>query len=151
MLTGHLIVYRIASGAYYEAHQQLRVIAVRYIKQANYDAAADLLAGGAIELLRAGPQQGASASGGDLAIMLVVEVYNKAEWEITEGTDDAEGRARKSKWIVDCFLGCLVNKFANYISYRAPNRAPAGIPGRGTYTEEIYSGDDRVEWTIWPY
>lgn len=105
MLTRRLTVYRIASGAYYEAHQQLRVIAVRYIKQANYDAAADLLAGGAIELLRAGSQQGASASGGDLAIMLVIEVYNKAEWEITGGADDAEGRARKSKWIVHLLPG----------------------------------------------
>lgn len=88
--------FRIASGAYYEAHQQLRVIATRYIKQSNYDAAADLLAGGAAELLRAGSQQGASASGGDLALMLVVEVYNKAEWEITGGSDDAQGRSRKS-------------------------------------------------------
>src|SRR6202012_5729062 len=79
---------RIASGAYYEAHQQLRVIAARYIKAANYDAAADLLAGGATELLRAGAQQGASASGGDLAIMLVLEVYNKAEWEISSAADD---------------------------------------------------------------
>jgi hypothetical protein len=91
---------RIASGAYYEAHQQLRTIAVRYIKQANYDAAADLLAGGATELLRAGPQQGASASGGDLAIMLVLEVYNKAEWEITGGDSDVEGRSRKSEFSI---------------------------------------------------
>ncbi|GMG11743.1 unnamed protein product [Aspergillus oryzae var. brunneus] len=87
----------IASGAYYEAHQQLRVIAARYIKQANYDAAAELLAGGATALLRAGSQQGASASGGDLAIMLVIEVYTKAGWEITGNDDDTEGRARKSK------------------------------------------------------
>lgn len=89
---------RIAAGAYYEAHQQLRVIAARYIKQSNYDAAAELLAGGATALLRAGSQQGASASGGDLAIMLVVEVYNKAEWEIRGGDSDTEGRARKSKF-----------------------------------------------------
>lgn len=79
----------------------MRVIAVRYIKQSNYDAAADLLAGGATALLRAGAQQGASASGGDLAIMLVMEVYNKAEWEITGRDDDTEGRARKSKSSVD--------------------------------------------------
>lgn len=88
---------RIADGAYYEAHQQLRVIAVRYLKQSNYDAAAEILAGGAKELLKAGSQQGASASGGDLAIMLVNEVYNKAEWEIKGGSDDAEGRSRKSE------------------------------------------------------
>ncbi|KAJ6186373.1 hypothetical protein N7519_007674 [Penicillium mononematosum] len=90
---------KIADGAYYEAHQQLRVIAVRYIKQSNYDAAAEILAGGAKELLKAGAQQGASASGGDLAIMLVLEVYNKAEWEIAGGNDDAEGRARKKRLI----------------------------------------------------
>ncbi|PYH98905.1 DUF410 domain protein [Aspergillus ellipticus CBS 707.79] len=90
---------KIASGAYYEAHQQLRVIAARYIKQANYDAAAELLAGGATALLRAGSQQGASASGGDLAIMLVVEVYIKAGWEITGGNDDTEGRARKKRLV----------------------------------------------------
>lgn len=94
---------RIASGAYYEAHQQLRVIATRYIKQSNYDAAAELLAGGAIALLRAGSQQGASASGGDLAIMLVLEVYNKAEWKITGGSDDTEGRNRKSEFILKSY------------------------------------------------
>lgn len=75
------------------------MIAVRYIKQSNYDAAAEILAGGATELLKAGSQQGASASGGDLAIMLVLEVYNKAEWGISGGNDDAEGRARKSEFI----------------------------------------------------
>lgn len=69
---------------------------MRYIKQSNYDAAAELLAGGATALLKAGAQQGASASGGDLAIMLVVEVYNKAEWEISGESDDAQGWARKS-------------------------------------------------------
>lgn len=47
--------------------------------------------------MRAGSQQGAAASGGDLAIMLVQEVYMKAEWEIAGGDDDAEGRARKSE------------------------------------------------------
>ncbi|KAL2862992.1 protein GET4 [Aspergillus lucknowensis] len=90
---------KIASGAYYEAHQQLRVIGARYIKQNNYDAAAEILAGGATALLRAGSQQGASASGGDLAIMLVVEVYVKAGWEIVGGDDDAAGRARKKRLV----------------------------------------------------
>lgn len=93
-----VLICRIASGAYYEAHQQLRVIAARYIKQSNYEAAAEILAGGATALLRAGSQQGASASGGDLAIMLVDEVYTKAGWGITGGDDDAEGRARKSEF-----------------------------------------------------
>ncbi|KAL1992942.1 hypothetical protein VTN49DRAFT_3699 [Thermomyces lanuginosus] len=88
---------KIAAGSYYEAHQQLRVIAARYLKQSNYDAAADILTGGAKALLRAGSQQGAAASGGDLAIMLVVEVYTKAEWEITG--DDEVSRSRKKRLI----------------------------------------------------
>lgn len=83
---------RINSGDYYESHQQLRVIAARYIKQANYDAAANILAGGATALLRAGAQQGAAASGGDLAVMLVKEVYGKAAWA---AAFDEEGKARK--------------------------------------------------------
>ena len=112
----NLFPSRITSGAYYEAHQQLRVIATRYIKQANYDAAADLLAGGAIELLRAGSQQGASASGGDLAIMLVVDVYNKAGWEITGSTDDPEGKARKSRFgFFICFCSKSSGSFEHYI------------------------------------
>ncbi|KAJ5902470.1 hypothetical protein N7495_002998 [Penicillium taxi] len=90
---------KIAAGAYYEAHQQLRVIAARYIKQSNYDAAAEILAGGAKALLKAGAQQGASASGGDLAIMSVMEVYNKSEWSISGDPDDTEGRARKKRLI----------------------------------------------------
>jgi hypothetical protein len=151
-------VFRIADGAYYEAHQQLRVIAARYIKQSNYDAAAEILAGGAKELLKAGSQQGASASGGDLAIMLVLEVYNKAEWEIKGGSDDAEGRARKSESTSD-FTG-LTTAACNdhrirfwrlaltYSIYRAPDRATAGIPIRRAYTEEIYSGNYGMEWKV---
>ncbi|KAK2811844.1 hypothetical protein FQN50_001882 [Emmonsiellopsis sp. PD_5] len=81
---------KISSGAYYESHQQLRVIAARYIKAANYNAAADILAGGSKALLKAGAQQGAAASGGDLAIMLVLEVYNKAEWGV-----EVEGRRER--------------------------------------------------------
>lgn len=96
MLTAHFLD-RIAAGAYYEAHQQLRVIAARYIKASNWDAAAEILAGGATALLRAGAQQGASASGGDLAIMLVLEVYKKADWQISGRADDAESRSRKSE------------------------------------------------------
>jgi len=77
------------------------------VKQSNYDAAADILAGGAKALLRAGSQQGAAASGGDLAIMMVVEVYNKAGWEIPDGEEDAVTRARKSKYNIFwlCYFG----------------------------------------------
>ena len=70
-LTSHC---RIEEGQFYEAHQQLRVIASRYVKQGNHDAAIDLLASGAQLLLKAG--QG--GSGGDLCLFMV-EVYNKAE------------------------------------------------------------------------
>ncbi|EER40574.1 DUF410 domain-containing protein [Histoplasma capsulatum H143] len=84
---------KIAAGAYYESHQQLRVIAARYLKQQNYDAAADILAGGAKALLRV---PAASASGGDLAIMLIIDVYNKVEWDV--GGDEV-GRARKKRLI----------------------------------------------------
>lgn len=67
-------ILRIAEGQYYEAHQQLRVVASRYVKQENWNAAIDILFGGAQSLLKAG--QG--GSGGDLCIFLM-EVYNKAE------------------------------------------------------------------------
>lgn len=71
--------HRVAEGNYYEAHQQLRVIASRYLKTQDYSSAADVLYNGALILLRAG--QG--GSGGDLAMMLLNEVYNKGEFECT--------------------------------------------------------------------
>lgn len=117
--------FRIASGAYYEAHQQLRVIAARYIKQSNYDAAADILAGGATALLRAGSQQGASASGGDLAIMLVVEVYNKAGWEIADG--DTDGKARKSEFLKSGFCFLALKKMAFGLPKAKPPSITPGI------------------------
>ncbi|CAO1604086.1 MAG: hypothetical protein LQ349_006909 [Xanthoria aureola] len=58
---------KISEGQFYEAHQQLRVIASRYVKSENWDAAIDLLYGGALALLKAG--QG--GSGGDLGIFLI--------------------------------------------------------------------------------
>lgn len=65
---------RIASGAYYEAHQQLRVIASRYVKAGDWASAIDVLFHGAVSLLRAG--QG--GSGGDLGCYLL-EVYGKGD------------------------------------------------------------------------
>jgi len=65
---------RISEGSYYEAHQQLRVIASRYVKSANWPAATEILHGGALALLKAG--QG--GSGGDLGLFLV-DVLNKGE------------------------------------------------------------------------
>ncbi|KAL8802188.1 MAG: hypothetical protein Q9182_003978 [Xanthomendoza sp. 2 TL-2023] len=64
---------KISEGQFYEAHQQLRVIASRYVKAENWDAAIDLLYGGALALLKAG--QG--GSGGDLGIFLI-DVLGKA-------------------------------------------------------------------------
>ncbi|KAI9796821.1 MAG: hypothetical protein M1833_005964 [Piccolia ochrophora] len=65
---------RIEEGQYYEAHQQLRVVASRYNKQQSYNAAIDILFSGAQSLLKAG--QG--GSGGDICSFLV-EVYKNAE------------------------------------------------------------------------
>jgi hypothetical protein len=75
---------RISEGQYYEAHQQLRVIANRYVKSNDWPSAISILASGAAGLLKAG--QG--GSGGDLCIFLV-DVYSKAELK-----PDPESRAR---------------------------------------------------------
>lgn len=71
---------RIAEGQYYEAQQQTRVVAARYVKQENWDAAIDILFNVAQSLLKAG--QG--GSGGDLAIFLV-DVYKQAELKPDSG------------------------------------------------------------------
>lgn len=65
---------KIADGDYYEAQQQTRVAAARYVKAQNWPAAIDVLASVAQALLTAG--QG--GSGGDLCVMLV-DVYRQAE------------------------------------------------------------------------
>lgn len=65
---------RISEGNYYEAHQQLRVVASRYVKSSDWDSATGILYGGALALLNAG--QG--GSGGDLGCFFV-EVLGKAE------------------------------------------------------------------------
>jgi golgi to ER traffic protein 4 len=67
---------RIEEGQFYEAQQQTRVVAARYIKAENWNAAIDILYNVAQSLLKAG--QG--GSGGDLCILLV-DVYDKAELE----------------------------------------------------------------------
>jgi len=64
---------RIQEGDYYEAHQQLRTIANRYVKSNDWTAAIDMLTSGASMLLKAG--QG--GSGADLCLYLI-EVYHKA-------------------------------------------------------------------------
>jgi hypothetical protein len=81
---------RIAEGQFYEAHQQLRVIASRYVKQENWDSAVDVLYSGALALLKAG--QG--GSGGDLCLFLV-DVYAKAK-KAPAAENKGEGKLRSS-------------------------------------------------------
>jgi len=65
---------RIAEGTYYEAQQQTRVVAARYIKAESWNDAINILFNVAQSMLKAG--QG--GSGGDLSLMMV-DVYMKAE------------------------------------------------------------------------
>ncbi|KAG9232730.1 hypothetical protein BJ875DRAFT_380095 [Amylocarpus encephaloides] len=64
---------KIGAGEFYEAQQQTRVVAARYIKQENWPAATDILFNSASALLKAG--QG--GSGGDLGLFLI-DVYKQA-------------------------------------------------------------------------
>lgn len=70
----HILFTRIAEGQFYEAQQQTRVVAARYIKSKTWDAAIDILFSVSQSLLKAG--QG--GSGGDLGIFLI-DVYKQAE------------------------------------------------------------------------
>ncbi|KAI4109450.1 MAG: hypothetical protein LQ345_007068 [Seirophora villosa] len=83
---------KISEGQFYEAHQQLRVVASRYVKSESWDAAIDLLYGGALALLKAGH----GGSGGDLAIFLV-DVFGKS------GKDVSVGQKSKLLTIVRAF------------------------------------------------
>ncbi|KAK3945809.1 hypothetical protein QBC46DRAFT_424562 [Diplogelasinospora grovesii] len=68
---------RIEEGAFeeqYEAAQETRVVSARYVKQANYDAAIDILFSVSQTLLK----KGQGGSGGDLAC-LMVDVYKQAQ------------------------------------------------------------------------
>ncbi|KAI2473709.1 DUF410-domain-containing protein [Annulohypoxylon bovei var. microspora] len=65
---------RITEGQFYEAQQQTRVVAARYTKASNWDAAISILYNVAQSLLKAG--QG--GSGGDLCVLLV-DIYKQAE------------------------------------------------------------------------
>lgn len=75
---------KIAEGQYYEAQQQARVVAARYVKSQKWDAAVDLLHSVAQALLKAG--QG--GSGGDLCLLLV-DVFEKGEVRV-----DAESKGK---------------------------------------------------------
>jgi hypothetical protein len=69
-----LTIHRITEGQFYEAQQQTRVVAARYVKSENWEAAIDILFNVTQSLLKAG--QG--GSGGDLGLFLI-EVYKQAE------------------------------------------------------------------------
>ncbi|KAI9677623.1 MAG: hypothetical protein M1817_006577 [Caeruleum heppii] len=92
----------VEEGQHYEAHQQLRTIAARYVKQGNYDAAIDILHSGAQSLLKAG--QG--GSGGDLCLFLV-EVYNTAELKPDSSN---KGPLERGPWLVYVLMGGLPGK-----------------------------------------
>jgi hypothetical protein len=66
--------HRITEGQFYEAQQQTRVVAARYVKSENWQAATDILFNVSQSLLKAG--QG--GSGGDLGLFLI-DVYKQAE------------------------------------------------------------------------
>ncbi|KAJ9665010.1 hypothetical protein H2201_004874 [Coniosporium apollinis] len=128
---------KIEEGQYYEAHQQLRVIASRYVKQSNWDAACDLLFSGAQLLLKAG--QG--GSGGDLCLFLV-DTYNKAELK-----PDAASKGRllallrafppdeptKKRFVTDMIAWS--SKFGEY---------PAGDPELHHVAGTLYADEDEA-------
>ncbi|KAM4056169.1 hypothetical protein HRG_003090 [Hirsutella rhossiliensis] len=108
-------------GDYYEAQQQTRVAASRYIKAQNWPAAIDILASVAQALLAAG--QG--GSGGDLCVMLV-DVYRQAELAPDSA---AKGRLLTCLRLFDAqeptrkkFIGEMIGWSAKFGEY------PAGDP-----------------------
>ncbi|KAI0840256.1 DUF410-domain-containing protein [Hypoxylon sp. FL0890] len=112
---------RISEGQFYEAQQQTRVVAARYTKASNWDAAIDILYNVAQSLLKAG--QG--GSGGDLCVLLV-ETYKQAELKPDSATKgklltclrlfDSEEPTRKK------FIGEMISWSSKYGEY------PAGDP-----------------------
>ncbi|KFA61262.1 hypothetical protein S40285_05518 [Stachybotrys chlorohalonatus IBT 40285] len=123
---------RITEGDYYEAQQQTRVAASRYIKTQNWTAAIDILYNVAQSLLKAG--QG--GSGGDLCVMMV-DVYKQAELKPDSATKgklltclrlfDAEEPTRKK------FITELMGWSARFGEY------PAGDPELHHVTGTLYA------------
>ncbi|KAL8734486.1 MAG: hypothetical protein Q9166_001385 [cf. Caloplaca sp. 2 TL-2023] len=117
---------KISEGQFYEAHQQLRVIASRYVKSENWDAAIDLLYGGALALLKAG--QG--GSGGDLGIFLV-DVLGKGSKEC--GVGEKRGK------------GCLLIESATPGKLLTILRAfPKGEPTKKRFVAEMINWSSKV-------
>ncbi|KAI1098528.1 DUF410-domain-containing protein [Jackrogersella minutella] len=112
---------RIGEGQFYEAQQQTRVVAARYTKASNWDAAINILYNVAQSLLKAG--QG--GSGGDLCILLV-DTYKQAELKpdsVTKGRlltclrlFDSEEPTRKT------YIGEMISWSSKFGEY------PAGDP-----------------------
>ncbi|KAF2841440.1 DUF410-domain-containing protein [Patellaria atrata CBS 101060] len=128
---------KVEEGQYYEAHQQLRVIASRYIKQSKWDDAINVLSSGAGMLLKAG--QG--GSGADLCIYLV-DVYNKAET-----TPNAESKGRLLTLLRSFppgeptrkkFIGEMIRWSAKQGEY------PAGDPELHHVAGTLYAEDSEV-------
>ncbi|KAI1452930.1 DUF410-domain-containing protein [Annulohypoxylon moriforme] len=112
---------RITEGQFYEAQQQTRVVAARYTKASNWDAAISILYNVAQSLLKAG--QG--GSGGDLCVLLV-DIYKQAELKPDSATKgrlltclrlfDSEEPTRKK------YIGEMISWSSKYGEY------PAGDP-----------------------
>ncbi|KAI1214892.1 DUF410-domain-containing protein [Annulohypoxylon truncatum] len=112
---------RITEGQFYEAQQQTRVVAARYTKASNWDAAISILYNVAQSLLKAG--QG--GSGGDLCVLLV-DIYKQAELKPDSATKgrlltclrlfDSEEPTRKK------YIGEMISWSSKFGEY------PAGDP-----------------------
>lgn len=74
------------------------MITSRYLKSSDYTSACDVLYNGALLLLRAG--QG--GSGGDLAMMLLNEVYNKGEFACNDENKKRLCHETRSKVVIIC-------------------------------------------------
>ncbi|CAD6591612.1 MAG: hypothetical protein ASARMPRED_005504 [Alectoria sarmentosa] len=107
---------KISEGNYYEAHQQLRVVASRYVKSSDWDSAIDILYGGALALLKAG--QG--GSGGDLGCLLV-EVLGKAEKGCGTGEKGALKKLLLELWSASADLQCDPGKLLTLLRAFPPS------------------------------
>ncbi|KAH8588380.1 duf410 domain-containing protein [Bisporella sp. PMI_857] len=112
---------KIEDGQFYEAQQQTRLVAARYIKTKNWNSAVEILFNVSQSLLKAG--QG--GSGGDLGIFLV-DVYKQAELKPDSSNKgklltllrefDSEEPTRKK------YIGEIINWSSKFGEY------PAGEP-----------------------
>ncbi|KAI0876987.1 hypothetical protein GGS24DRAFT_449002 [Hypoxylon argillaceum] len=128
---------RISEGQFYEAQQQTRVVAARYIKAANWTAAVDILYNVAQSLLKAG--QG--GSGGDLCVLLI-DTYKQAELKPDANTKgklltclrlfDSEEPTRKK------YIGEIISWSSRFGEY------PAGDPELHHVAGSLYAEEHEV-------